>query len=103
MFFFTSEVHKNYTLLTCQKVCEALTFLFDNIYIRFGTKLFRQTVSIPRVRIAHPLWLICSCFVMKEASGCPFPLKTNLVIEDFSSTPRYLDGLLILTIPTSTV
>ena len=24
--FSTSEVHKNYTLWTCQKVCEALTF-----------------------------------------------------------------------------
>ena len=39
--FFTSEVHKNYTLWTCQKMCEALTFLLDNIYIRFGPKSFR--------------------------------------------------------------
>ena len=38
--FFTSEVHKNYTLWTCQKEYEGLTFLLDNI--RFGTKLFRQ-------------------------------------------------------------
>ena len=29
--FFTSEKHKNYTLLSCQKVCEAFTFLLDNI------------------------------------------------------------------------
>ena len=47
MLFFTSEVHKNYTLWTCQKVCEALTFQLDKIYIRFGTKLFRQMVVIP--------------------------------------------------------
>ena len=30
---FTSKAHKNDTLWTCQKVCEALTFLLDNIYI----------------------------------------------------------------------
>ena len=31
-----------------RKVCgEALTFLFDNIYIRFGSKLYRQIVDIP--------------------------------------------------------
>ena len=29
------------------EVCEALTFLIDNIHIRFGSKLYRQIVSIP--------------------------------------------------------
>ena len=53
--FFTSEVHKKYTLWTCQKVCEALTFLLDNIYIRFGTKLFRQIVGIPMGTDCAPL------------------------------------------------
>ena len=28
-------------------MCEALIYLLDNIYIRFGTKLYRQTVVIP--------------------------------------------------------
>ena len=44
-FFFTSEKHRNYTLWSCQKVCEALTFLLDNISI-IGTKVFRQIVGI---------------------------------------------------------
>ena len=66
--FFTSEVHKYYTLWTCQKVCGPFTFLLDNIYIRFGTKLFRQIVGIPMGTNCAPLWLICSCFVMKETS-----------------------------------
>ena len=30
-----------------QNVCVALTFLLDNIFIRFGTKLYRQVVGIP--------------------------------------------------------
>ena len=37
--FFTSEAVRNYNLWSCQKVSEALTFLLDNIYIRFGSKL----------------------------------------------------------------
>ena len=30
-----------------KKVCDALVYLLDNIFIRFGTKLYRQTVGIP--------------------------------------------------------
>ena len=44
--FFTSDAVKYYNLWSCQKVCEALTFLLDNIYIRFGSTLYRQIVSI---------------------------------------------------------
>ena len=44
--FFTSDAVRNYNLWFCQKVCEALTFLLDNIYIRFGSKLYRQIVDI---------------------------------------------------------
>ena len=37
--FFTSTDHyRGYHLWSCQNVCEALSFLLDNIYIRFGTK-----------------------------------------------------------------
>ena len=47
--FFTSDAVRTYNLWSCQKVCEALTFLLDNIYIliRFGSKLYRQIVGIP--------------------------------------------------------
>ena len=45
--FFTCDTVKYYNLWACQKVCETLTFLLDNIYIRFGSKLYRQIVGIP--------------------------------------------------------
>ena len=35
--FITSDEVRNYNLWSCQKVCEALTFLLDNIYIGFGS------------------------------------------------------------------
>ena len=54
---------------SCQNVCDALTFLLDNIFIRFGTKLYRQVVGIPMGTSCAPPpppWLhIYSCFVMR--------------------------------------
>ena len=44
--FSTSDAVRNYILWSVQKVCEALTFLLDNIYIRFGSKLYRQIVAV---------------------------------------------------------
>ena len=44
---FTSEKPKKYHAWSCQNVCDALTFLLDNIFIRFGTKLYRHVVGIP--------------------------------------------------------
>ena len=66
--FFTSEDTKRYKLWSCQNVCEALLYLLDNIYIRFGTKLYRQIVSIPMGTNCAPLVVICFYFAMKEIS-----------------------------------
>ena len=35
--------------------CEALKFLLDNIYNRFGSKLYKQIVGIPMVTKSSPL------------------------------------------------
>ena len=44
--FFTSGAVRNYNSYSCQKVYESLIFLLDNIYIRFGSELYRQIVGI---------------------------------------------------------
>ena len=36
-------------------MCEALIYLLDNIYIRFGTKLYRQIIGIPMGTNCAPL------------------------------------------------
>ena len=45
-----------YTIITIhgrvKKVCDALGYLLDNIFIRFGTKLYRQTIGIPMVSVS---------------------------------------------------
>ena len=60
-FFFGKP--KKYHAWLCQNVCDALTFLLDNIFIRFGTKLYRQVVGIPMcTNCAHlvaDLFLFC--------------------------------------------
>ena len=35
-----------YNLWSRQKMCDALHYLFDNIFIRFGSYLYRQIVGI---------------------------------------------------------
>ena len=51
-----------YDLLSCQKVTDALIYLLDNIYIRFGSKLYRQNVGIPMGTNCVPLLLTYFCF-----------------------------------------
>ena len=53
--FFTSEQPKRYKLWSCQKKCDALHYLLDNIFIRFGSKLHRQIVGIPMRTNCAPL------------------------------------------------
>ena len=54
-FFFTSEQPKQCKLWSCQKMCDALHYLLDNIFIRFGSKLYRQIVGIPMGTNCAPL------------------------------------------------
>ena len=54
-FFFTSSDQRQYALCTYQNVCDALSYLLDNIYIRSGSKLYRQIVGIPMGTNCAPL------------------------------------------------
>ena len=50
------------------KNCDALVYLLDNIFIRFGTKLFRQNIGIPMGTNCAPLVADLFRFVMREIS-----------------------------------
>ena len=47
--FFSATEYKSYKSWTCSDVCSALSFLLDNIYVRFGEDLYKQVVGIPMV------------------------------------------------------
>ena len=93
--FFTSENPKKYHAWSCQNVCDALTFLLDNIFIRFGDKLYRQVVGIPMGTNCAPLvadlFLFCyeRDFMMSLSDD-----KQADVIDAFNTTSRYLDDIL---------
>ena len=93
--FFTSDAVRNYNLWSCHKVCEALTFLLDNIYIRFVSKLYRQIVGIPMGSYCAPF--VADLFLLFYERDVMLSLSDNNqseVIEAFNSTSRYLDDLL---------
>ena len=99
--FFTDTPYGRYTMWTCQEVCESINFLLDNIYIRFGQKLYRQVIGIPMGTNCAPLiadlFLYCyeSEFMLKLSKSD----DNNNLIEAFNNTSRYLDDVLNLDNP----
>ena len=93
--FFTSEKPKKYLAWSCQNVCDALTFLLDNIFIRLGTKLYRQVVGIPMGTNCAPLvadlFLFCyeRDFMMSLSDD-----KQVDIIYAFNTKSGYLDFIL---------
>ena len=89
----TSEDTKRYKLWSCQNVREALIYLLDNIYIRFGTKLNRQIVGIPMGTNCAPLVadLFLFCYERDFMTSLS-DVKQAEIIEAFKSTSRYLDN-----------
>ena len=87
---FTSEQPKRYKLWSCQKMCDALRYLFDNIFIRFGSKLNRKIVGIPMRTKCAPLVadLLFFCyergFMLSQSEN-----NQTDIIEAFNSTSRY--------------
>ena len=86
--FFTSDAVRNYDLWSCQKVCEALVFLLDNIYIRFGSKLYRQIVGIPMGTNCAPLVADLFLFSYERDFMSLSEDNQSSVIEAFNSTSR---------------
>ena len=93
--FFTSDVYKNYNIWSCQKVYNVLVYLLDTIFIRFETKLYRQTIGIPMGTTCAPL--VADLFLFSyERDFMKSRSRENQagIIEAFNSNSRYLDDLL---------
>ena len=88
--FFTSEQPKRYKLWSCQKMCDALHNLLDNIFIRFGSKLYRQIVGIPMGTNCAPL--VADLFLFCYERDVMLSLSDNNqtdIFDAFNSTSRY--------------
>ena len=93
--FFTSADHyRGYHFWSCQNVCDALSFLLDNIYIRFGNKLYKQIVGITMGTNCAPLVsdLFLFCYERDFMKNLSSDNQAD-VIKAFNLTSRYLDDL----------
>ena len=43
--FFSDKEYETYKMWTPNELCDALTFLLDNIFVRFGDVVYRQVVG----------------------------------------------------------
>ena len=79
---------------------DALHFILDNIFIRFGSILYRQIAGIPVGTNCAPL--VADLFLFCYERGFMLSLSDNDqtdIIEAFNSTSRYLDDLLNIDTP----
>ena len=74
---------------------KCMTFLWDNIFIRFGTKLYRQVVGISMGTNCAPLVadLFLFCYERDFMVRLSHDKQTD-VIDAFDTTSRYLDNIL---------
>ena len=76
-------------------MCDALHYLLNNIFIRSGSKLYRQIAGIPMGTNCAPL--VADLFLFCYERDFMLSLSDNNqadIIEAFNSTSRYLDDLL---------
>ena len=73
-------------------ICDTLSYLLDNIFIRFGTKLHIQVVGIPMGTNWAPLVtdLLLFCYERDLIMSISDNTQAD-IIEAFNSTSRYLD------------
>ena len=66
--FFTSDVFNNHNLWSCQKVCDALVYLLDNILLDLELNFIEKLLVFRWELIVLLLLQICFFFIMREIS-----------------------------------
>ena len=61
--FFSNKKYGSYKYWTCAELCEAFTFLMENIYVQFEGMVYQQIVGIPMGTNCAPLILKMDMFV----------------------------------------
>ena len=92
--FWTDEKKCNRYHFSCRDLCRAIDFLIDNIFDRFGGKIFRQVIGIPMGTNSAPL--LADLFL--HTYEYEFIIKTMkgdiTRALQFNKTFRYIDDLL---------
>ena len=72
-----------YNLWSCQKMCDALHYLLDNIFIRSGSKLYRQIVGITMGTICASL--VADVFLFCYERDFMLSLSDNNQTDNFEA------------------
>ena len=98
--FSISGQHKQYKLWSYQKMCDTFHYLLDNLFIKFGTKVYRQIVGTPMDTNCASLDadLVLFCYERDFMLSLSDNNQTD-IIEAFNSTSRNLNGLFNLDDP----
>ena len=75
-------------------MCDALHYLLDNIFIRFGSNVYRHIVGIPMGTNCSPLVADLFLFFERDFMLSLSDNNQTDIIEAFNSDSRYLDDLL---------
>ena len=97
--FFRNKMFGSYKCWTCAELCEAFTFLMENIYVQFEGMVYQQIVGILKGTNGAPLMadLFLFCYERDFMSNLHKSKQYDL-IDMFIDTSRYLDDILVFTI-----
>ena len=77
----------------CTALCEAFTFLMENIYMQFDGMIYKQIVGIPIQLCSTYSRFILYCYERDFMFGLQKSKRFDL-IDMFNDTSRYLDDIL---------
>ena len=98
--FLTNKKYDSYKCWTCAELCEAFTFLMENIYVQFEGMVYQQIVGIPMGTNCAPLIadLFLFCYERDFMSSLHKSKRYDL-IDMFNDTSRYLDDIFTIDNP----
>ena len=92
-FWANDKTSTRYTYFSCRELGLAIDFLIDNIYVRFGSSVFRQVIGISMGTNSAPL-LADLFFHTFEYDFMVKTMKQDITKAiQFSNTFRYIDDL----------
>ena len=98
--FFSNKKYDSYKCWSCTELCEAFTFLMENIYVQFDGMVYQQIVAIPMGVNCAPLIadLFLYCYERDFMSDLHKSKRFDL-IDMFNDTSRYLDDIFTIDYP----
>ena len=98
--FFINKKYDSFACWTCAELCEAFTFLMENIYVKFDGMFYQQIVGIPMSTNCAPLIAdLILYFYERDFMSNLQKLKRFDLIDKFKNTSRYLDDISTIDYP----